>query len=139
VRSIILLTTGGLVKLRIKGNSIRLRVLRAKIQELLRGGRVQEAVHFTADGQSKLIYAAECSAGADAVSVRFNQPEIVVTLPMSEVRKWGESDQVGIYSCIALGQNRSLEIVIEKDFACLDRSDTGNLDTFPNPRSGAVC
>ena len=33
----------------------------------------------------------------------------------------------------------SLAIAVEKDFACIDRSDADNTDTFPNPHEGAVC
>ena len=35
--------------------------------------------------------------------------------------------------------NRSLDLIVEKDFACLDLSDADNEDTFPNPNSGAIC
>lgn len=33
----------------------------------------------------------------------------------------------------------ALELILEKDFACLDRSDADNHDTFPNPLIGASC
>lgn len=33
----------------------------------------------------------------------------------------------------------ALELILEKDFACLDRSDADNHDTFPNPFIGASC
>lgn len=127
------------VKLRIQGNSLRLRVTRSEVRELLRGGRVEEAIHFAAGERSKLIYATEGSDAVDGVRVCFDTQEIVVTLPASEVRRWGESDQVGIYASIGLGLSGSLEVSIEKDFACLDQSDGDNPDAFPNPRAGAVC
>ena len=37
-----------------------------------------------------------------------------------------------------MGPAGSLEVVVEKDFACLDRSDEGNSDNFANPLAGAV-
>jgi len=30
-------------------------------------------------------------------------------------------------------------VIVEKDFACLDRSDEGNKDTFANPLAGPNC
>jgi len=33
----------------------------------------------------------------------------------------------------------SLALLIEKDFACLDRSEEDNEDTFPNPNTGTKC
>jgi hypothetical protein len=35
--------------------------------------------------------------------------------------------------------NRSLDLIVEKDFACLDLSDADNEDTFPNPLVGTTC
>jgi hypothetical protein len=33
----------------------------------------------------------------------------------------------------------SLQILIEKDFACIDGTDQENADTFPNPLAGLKC
>jgi hypothetical protein len=52
---------------------------------------------------------------------------------------WGVTDQVGIAEDINLGENGSLALLIEKDFACLDGSEAENQDAFPNPNAGAVC
>jgi hypothetical protein len=46
---------------------------------------------------------------------------------------------VGIAEEIGLGNLGSLGLLIEKDFACLDRSDKDNEDTFPNPNAGKQC
>jgi hypothetical protein len=51
----------------------------------------------------------------------------------------GGSDDVGVYADVALGGDRALSVAIEKDFACLDRSDAENEDTFPNPNLAAAC
>jgi hypothetical protein len=39
---------------------------------------------------------------------------------------WGVTDQVGIAEDINLGENGSLALLIEKDFACLDGSEAEN-------------
>ena len=46
---------------------------------------------------------------------------------------------VGIAEEISLGPLGSLFLLVEKDFACLDRSDEDNQDTFANPHAGATC
>ena len=51
----------------------------------------------------------------------------------------GDSDQVGITEAIGLGVLGALALLVDKDLACLDRSQEENLDTFPNPNAGAVC
>ena len=48
-------------------------------------------------------------------------------------------DQVGIYASLPINETTNLDIVIEKDFACLDLSDAENEDTFANPMAGSAC
>jgi hypothetical protein len=64
---------------------------------------------------------------------------IAVTVPAVQLEQWACSDGVGIYADVELGDNHRLSVAIEKDFACLDRSDTDNQDTFPNPNLAAAC
>lgn len=45
---------------------------------------------------------------------------------------------MGIYATADLGSRGTLELSIEKDFACLDRSDADNLVTFAIPLARAV-
>ena len=47
--------------------------------------------------------------------------------------------EVGVYTTLDMGSAGSLEVAVEKDFACLDRSDEDNCDTFANPHLGATC
>jgi hypothetical protein len=64
---------------------------------------------------------------------------VAVLLPADQVNAWGITDQIGIAEDINLGDLGTLAILIEKDFACLDRSDEANEDTFPNPNAGTTC
>jgi hypothetical protein len=67
------------------------------------------------------------------------RPQAVTVLrPGSAAREWAEGDEVGIYGDVDTGISR-LAVIVEKDFACLDRSERDNIDTFPNPHKGAVC
>jgi len=52
---------------------------------------------------------------------------------------WADSDNIGVYADVSLDDEQVLSVAIEKDFACLDRSDAENEDTFPNPNLAAVC
>lgn len=127
------------MKLRIKSNSLRLRVTRSEIDMLIRTGRIEETIWFSAGADCSLTYALELSHGVTSVTMRCTRPEIAVLMPASEAATWRSSDQVGIYATADLGPRGLLDLTIEKDFACLDRSDADNLDTFPNPLAAAVC
>jgi hypothetical protein len=60
-------------------------------------------------------------------------------MPADQAIAWGVTDQVGIAENISLGNFGSLGLLIEKDFACLDRSEEDNEDAFPNPNAGTIC
>jgi hypothetical protein len=127
------------MKLRISGNSIRLRLLRSDVANLLEKSRIEERIHFSGEDEAFLVYALECDAGVQSVGVRYTPHEVTVAVPGEIARQWARSEEVGIYAAVAIGAHGSLQITVEKDFACLDRNDADNEDTFPHPEIGAVC
>jgi tRNA A58 N-methylase Trm61 len=127
------------MKLRISGNSVRLRVRRSELAKLMAGERVAETVHMGSGDAAALTYALLTEAGSTGVRLRYERSEIVVLLPQEEANVWAATDQVGIYASIDVNPHGSLEVIVEKDFACLDLSDAENVDTFPNPELDAAC
>ena len=127
------------MKLRIKGNSLRLRVTPSDIEQLLRDGAIQEHVQFTANPKDRLTYEVISSPSEPTATVAYRSGNITVTLPELHLQTWAGSDDVGVYTDIALGDGQVLSVAIEKDFACLDLSDAENEDTFPNPNVAATC
>jgi hypothetical protein len=120
------------MKLRIKGNSLRLRVSPSEVARLFDSGRVEETIQFAAQPDAGLTYALECGEDRGEVFVRYRPQEVTVVLPATQARSWAEGDQVGIYGESDVG-GRALTLAVEKDFACLDDAEQGNQDTFPNP------
>ena len=102
-------------------------------------GRIEEKIFFATGDQSFLVYALEHGCASLDVEVRHGLSEVTVIIPTQQAIAWAETDQTGVYSAVDLGRNGSLEVIVEKDFACLDLSDAENKDTFPNPQVGAVC
>jgi hypothetical protein len=126
------------MKLRIKGNSLRLRLGPSEIERLLDSGRIEETIRFAPGDAAQLTYALELADSADDVSLRYHPREITVVLSRSRARSWAQGDGIGVAGAIEVGDG-SLELLVEKDFACLDHRDEENEDTFPNPKAGAVC
>jgi hypothetical protein len=123
------------MKLRIKGNSLRLRISRTEMARLLQVGRIEQTVYFARD--AKLTYALEHAASAQTISVRYRPQEVTVLLSTSEARQWAEGEQVGIYGSADTGHG-PLALLVEKDFACLNASDADSedeADAFPNPKA----
>lgn len=127
------------MKLRIKGNSLRLRVTRSELARLLAGGRVEEAIHFAPGPEAVLRYALQIDPASKTVHLHYGGRDIEVSVSLDQARVWNEETQVGIYAALDLGSAGTLEIAIEKDFACLDGSDEDNRDTFTNPLEGKAC
>lgn len=127
------------MKLRIKGNSLRLRVSRSELAHFMGGGRIEETIHFTASPEAKLTYALDSTVQTEPLRLEYQSQKVTVILSKDQARIWGSEGEVGVYSAVDLGDDGSLEVVIEKDFACLDRGDEENIDTFTNPHAGATC
>lgn len=124
------------MKLRIKGDSIRLRVSRSELQRLADGQVIEEIVHLTG---GNFGYALGSSTQVTATTASFCDGRIALLISDAELAKWLDESEVGIYPSVSTASDRLLEFTIEKDFACLDRSEEENSDTFANPHSVVVC
>lgn len=127
------------MKLRISGNSIRLRLLRSDVTALIETGRVEATIFFGPETRTFLRYGLEHRSGPTQVEVVSAPSEFTVVLPAQQANAWAETEQVGIYATVDLRGNGKLDVIVEKDFACLDLSDADNSDTFANPEVESVC
>lgn len=124
------------MKLRIKGDSLRLRITPSEMRKLVESGRVEETIHFGQAADAKLTYALERGAVAE-IEVQYQQGEVIVIAPLAQVQAWASGPEDGIYGGVEIGAGK-LEVAIEKDWACLDRKGE-DADTFPNPNEDAKC
>jgi hypothetical protein len=126
------------MKLRFKDNSLRFRLAQSELAMLIGAGRIEKTIYFGPDEDASLTYALEHRFSSKSASIRYQASEVTVVLSTAEVSTWQDSDQVGIYATLDLGPRGALEILVEKDYACLDLSDGENIDTFPNPKACAL-
>jgi|SRR3954447_587905 len=126
------------MKLRIKGNSLRLRITPSELNRLLETGRIEETISFASDDNARLTYALEHNSQASRLTLRYSPHEVTVIISSTDVRAWAGAHDLGLYGEV-MTSNGSLNLAVEKDLGCLDKSDAENADTFPNPRHGTVC
>jgi hypothetical protein len=126
------------MKLRIHKNSLRLRLGPLEIARLLDTGRIEECIRFAPQDNAALTYALELESTGHELRLLYRPQEVTVLLSRDEARRWALSDQIGISGAMEFGQDK-LDLLVEKDFACVDRDDEKNEDTFPNPKAGAAC
>ena len=122
------------MKLRIKGNSLRFRLLQSEVEKLAATGSISEEIQFGSDFES-LRYTLCISKETHEIAARFSGREIIVTLPERTADEWTTSDRVEIEFEQRVVDGESLNILIEKDFVCIGRTDDpDNADAFPNPK-----
>jgi hypothetical protein len=118
------------MKLRIKGNAIRLRLSQSEVDELVDSHVIYEMVNF---GKNNLVYQLNLTDDM-TMSVIYADDCISINVPKVISFKWAKSDQVGFEEMIAIDERNSLSILIEKDFKCLtDRPNEDESDLFANP------
>jgi hypothetical protein len=125
------------MKLRLKDNSLRLRVSQSELARLIDAGHIESSIYFAQDETSKFTYALELDPAAERTALRYAPHNVTVVVATAEAVLWGKTEQVGIYATVDIGPRGSVDILVEKDYACLDLSDAENADTFPNPNTCA--
>jgi hypothetical protein len=128
------------MKLRIKGNSLRLRLGQSEVRRLTIEGRVAESTTFGPDPEQRLEYALDASAEARDVTASFAGGRVVVRVPRSAVLEWARTDQVGIHATQRISDDCELRILVEKDFECIDAPPAADSqeDAFPHPQREAA-
>src|SRR5215471_1927688 len=115
------------MKLRMQGNSVRLRLTRSEVERLLDTGMVEESVDF--GGSEVLAYRLHSRLEPGPVQAVFRQGSVTVSVSTQDAHAWAGTDEVGIYT-----QSGVLAISIEKDFRCLTRPlDRQEPNAYPHP------
>ena len=128
------------MKLRLCGNSVRLRLLRSEVATFLERGELEQTTQLGVEEDASFTYGLRLVPGLSSIEAHCKPGQIVVLLPTAEATAWAtSSSQVGVYGSVNLGHRGTLDLIVEKDFACLDLSDEENVDTFPHPQVGTTC
>ncbi len=125
------------MKLRIKGNVVRLRLTRSEVNTVGEGGRVQEITLF--GPQAQFCYALE-AVDTSQLDAEYTNNTITLRVPRAMAHDWATTELVGLSTEQKIAENVSLQLIIEKDFACLNPRGEEDADTFEHPQTGqAMC
>lgn len=115
------------MKLRMKGNSVRLRLTRSEVARLGAGGPVEEVAEF---GPGEILrYGIQPAKGPERLRASFESGTVRVMVSSDRIQQWASSGEVGIY-----GDAGPIQIAIEKDFRCLTRPEERfDPDVYPHP------
>ncbi len=119
------------MKIRIKGNALRLRLSKTDLRMLEENKTVTEKTSF---GANQLVYVLK-PTDSDTLSSSFENHTISVLIPASFSTVWNKNDIVSIDAQQNIGNNENLYILVEKDFQCLDKTTEDQTDYFINPNT----
>lgn len=129
------------MKLRIRGNSVRLRLTKTEVNQLGEGQAVHERTHFL--GGAVFNYILETSPNAASIEARYADACMTVTLPFAVAKGWAFSEDVALQfeQMISASDEGKLFILVEKDFACLkprqhEHEDESDMFSNPNAAKG---
>ncbi len=112
---------------------------RSELAAFVETGRIEETIYFGPGVGSKLTYVLERNSNRPLVDVVAEPGRVTVLLPVEVVQSWANTEETGVSGIVDLGVRGSLSVLVEKDFACLDRGEVENTDTFPNPLKNRFC
>lgn len=117
------------MKLRIKGNSVRIRVNKLEVGKLSDTGYLQEDVLFAGN---KFVYALHSTESGHELSAVLDSNKMTMLVPKELIQNWPHNNIVGFEAKMPVGKNDVLYLLLEKDFACLDDTEAKS-DYYENP------
>ncbi len=120
------------MKLRVRDNSIRLRLTQTEVELARTDGLVRGTVPLA--GNSNFDYVLESSPATVKPEAHISNNVLTVRIPEAEILSWSDSDEVSISATQLLDGGNELSILIEKDFTCLaPREGEDESDMYPHP------
>ena len=116
------------MKLRIKGDTIRLRLTQSEVAAVADGDLVLETTSLS----QPFTYALETSG--ETIGAAFEGGRMTVNIPHAVAARWAGTEEVSLR-----GREGGVEILVEKDFSCLvPREGEEDPDAFPNPLAQGI-
>jgi hypothetical protein len=120
------------MKLRMKGNSVRVRITRGELAALNSAGEIAETTMFSPARRLTWRLCREDTAAC--LHADFSSDVLTVRIPSRLLRQWNQPDVISLQDVQAVAPAQELSILLEKDFPCLTpRVGEDERDAFPRP------
>lgn len=120
------------MKIRIQGNSIRIRLSKPEVAKLADEGSLLEKTSF---GKTSFWYRLESKPDLTTLSAAYYHDQITLFVPKEFLTDWAENNVVGFEAYMPVSETETLYLLLEKDFKCLDNVLEDQSDNFENPKS----
>jgi len=124
------------MKIRIKGDSLRIRLTRSEVEQLADIGVVEQTTRFPGGA---LLGTRVRRTDASQMTAAFDGGLIELRLPHEQAMEWARSETVS-WETYARGVGGEMYLLLEKDFQCLHarREEEDDADAYPNPAGACV-
>ncbi len=119
------------MKLRIHGNSLRLRLSQSEVSQFSKTGFVEDSLQLGPG--ANFAYTLESSSSIAAPQASYQNGWFRIQVPAAVGTEWFSTDCVSIAGEQPLANGKTLSILVEKDFQCLHGDVARDPDAFPNP------
>jgi hypothetical protein len=120
------------MKLRIKGNTIRLRLSKKEVEQLCSEGIIREQTNFA---DASFVYSIQREINTDTIKATYKQNELVVYIPSALIKGWETNTIISFDNRSVDGSMPELLVLVEKDFKCIDNSTEDQTDNYENPKT----
>jgi len=120
------------MKIRIKGNTIRFRLTKTEVGTLCKEGYIEEITDF---GGHSFRYAVETKAIPALLQATYSENRLIMAISDEKVTNWDTNSVVGFEYTMQVDENKTLHLLIEKDFVCMDERLEDQADNYPNPKA----
>jgi hypothetical protein len=118
------------MKIRIKGNAVRIRLSKTEVELFALQGYIEETTDFE---ESVFRYTVKRTA-EENMSADFANGNIILYVSKHLVELWSSTSLVGIVYDHPISNGKFLNLLLEKDFKCIDAIITEDQsDYFENP------
>lgn len=121
------------MKVRMQSNSIRYRLRQPEVHEFKLSGIITETIQLGIKAGSFLRFVLQKGENK-YIEVQFDNNTTIVQVPKHIADDWTNTSSVGFDAAIELDNGKSLKILVEKDFECMDDREEENVGAYPNPK-----
>ncbi|MDQ3016472.1 MAG: hypothetical protein M3R25_07120 [Bacteroidota bacterium] len=119
------------MKVRLQGNTIRLRLKMHETDRLFENGMIEDVLEFGPGDDEKLRF--QIIKGDEDFAIVQEGLTIGIVVPGTLIDTWTKTDLVGFEESITTSKGIAIKVLIEKDFACLDGVREEEEGSYTNP------
>ena len=104
------------------------------MEHLCREGFIEEITNFP-----NLDFAYEVKvAKTEQLNIHFSDNKITLKISDSLIQNWETNNRVGFSHSVVTSNGKTIDVLLEKDFTCLEDRGEDESNNYPNPKSLAL-